>query len=233
MELDLAPEMAALADRLGRPGPSGRAVQFVAVKAGAGASTIARAFALEAARTCARGVWLVELDVMKGDQFSAFAQERAQFGALSGPVRSSPGQEMFFTVSPKSRGVDGRPFSDVAYLAAHTVGASKLWVTRFRREALTPGQSVQILRDGAYWDALRRHADYVVIDAPAADRSPASLAAAPFMDANLIVLSAQVRLDAEAAALRDDLLAAGGPCNGVVLTRAPERPPAILRSLFP
>ncbi len=231
--VDLTSEMAALAERLGPPpGAAARVVQFVAPQAGAGVSTVAREFARRVAASARRGVWLVELDLMKGEQHDHFATDRETYGRIGEPARASPNEAMFFTITPKIKGADGQAWSDVRYLAAHTVGASRLWVTRFRREALRPGQIAQILCEPDYWDTLRPHADYVVIDAPSADRSATALAVAPFVDANVLVVPAGDRDASAATALRDNITAAGGKCAGVVLTRAPAEPPKFLRQIL-
>jgi hypothetical protein len=232
--VDLTSEMAALAERLGPPpGSAARVVQFVAPQAGAGTSTVAREFARQVVKTARRGVWLVELDLMKGEQYDQVAAEREIYGRIGEPARASPSEAMFFTVTPKIKGADGQPWSDVRYLAAHTVAYSRLWVTRFRREALRPGQTAQILCEPDYWDALRPHADYVVVDAPSADRSAAARATAPFMDVNVLVVSAADRNIAAATALRDNITAGGGRCAGIVLTRAPAEPPSFLKQILP
>jgi Mrp family chromosome partitioning ATPase len=232
--VDLASEMATLAERLGPPpGASARTVLFVAPERGAGTSTIALAFAQHVAKRAHKGVWLVELDLMKGQLHEHLSQERGVYGRLGDAVRASPTDAMFFSVTPRSRDAAGTPWPDVRYLAAHAVGQSKLWVTRFRREAIRAGQSAQILREPDYWEALKPHADYVVVDAPAADRSTAVQAVAPFMDANVLVVSAAKRNDQAVLALRDDIAAAGGRCAGLVLTHAPAEPPAFLRRMLP
>jgi hypothetical protein len=205
----------------------------VGAKSGVGASTVARAFALEAAKTAARGVWLVELDLLKGEQHAVFNAAPALYGPLGPPGRSSPSEAMFFTVTPKLPDRQGEVWSDVRYLAAQAVGGRRLWVTRFRREALEAGQSVRILKDGAYWETLREHADYVVVDAPALERSPAAGVVAPFMEATVLVVSSARRDLEGASALRDAIAEAGGRCAGVVLTGAPAEPPAFLKSLSP
>jgi Mrp family chromosome partitioning ATPase len=232
--VDLATEMAVLAERLGPPpGAAARVVQFVSPAAGAGTSTVAREFARYVAATARRGVWLIELDLMKGEQHDHIVENREAYGRVGEPARASPTDAMFFNVTPQIKGADGQPWSDVRYLAAHMVGNGRLWVTRFRREALRPGQTAQILCEPDYWDALRPHADYVVIDAPSADRSAASQAVAPFMDANVLVVSAADRDAGRAATLRDNIAAAGGRCAGMVLTRARPEPPKFLRRILP
>ena len=232
--VDLASEMATLAERLGPPpGAAARTVLFVAPEQGAGTSTIALAFAQYVAQRARKGVWLVELDLMKGQLHEHVSQGRDAYGDLGEAVRASPTDAMFFSVNPKSKDAAGAPWSDVRYLAAHGVGRSKLWITRFRREALRPGQTVQILCEPDYWRALKPHADYIIVDAPAAERSEAVRAVAPFMDANVLVVSAAERNDQAVLALRDDIIAAGGRCAGLVLTRAPAEPPAFLRRMLP
>jgi Mrp family chromosome partitioning ATPase len=226
---DLAAEMAALAERLGPPpGARGRVVQFLAADAAADAAEIARAFALEMTRRAARGVWLVELDLLKSAQHRHFEDRQDQYGALGPPARASPGEDLPFTVTPK----DPAGPADGAYVYAQSVGRRRLYVTRFRREVLRPGQSVKILADGAYWEALRPHADYVVVDAPALDRSPAGLAAAPYMDDNVLVLSGRSRNPGSALEVKRALAVAGARCSGLVLRDAPPEPPAFLMRLL-
>jgi hypothetical protein len=231
--VDLSSEMATLAARLGPPpGAVARVIQFTAPTSGAGVSTVAREFCRHVAASARKGVWLVELDLMKGEQYDYIAADRESYGRIGEPARASPNAAMFFTVTPQIKGPDGQPWSDVRYLAAHTVGRGRWWVTRFRREALRPGQTAQILCEPDYWDALRAHADYVVIDAPSADRSAAAKATAAFMDANILVVPAGDRNVPAVTALRDELTAAGGRCAGVVLTRAKAEPPSFLRNIM-
>ncbi len=231
--VDLSSEMAALAERLGpAPGAIARVVQFVAAEQGEGTSTIAREFAREVSRHASRGVWLIELDLMKGEQYATLAAEPETYGRLSEPVRATPGSEMFFSVTPQ-RVEQNRSYQDANYLAAHQVGGARWWVGRFRRELLVGGQSVRILAAPDYWDLMRSHADYVIVDAPSWARSRAAAAVAPFMDANLILVSADQRNVRATASLRDGIEAAGGVCGGLVVNRAPKSPPAFLRALLP
>lgn len=232
--VDLSVEMAELARRLGVVGDGpGRVVQFVAAENGEGVSTVAREFARHVAARSRRGVWLVELDLIRGDQFQAIAIAPELYGELGETTRASPDDSVFFTVDPKLKGVDGRSWPDSHYLEAHRVGEARWWVTRFRREALRPNQAVRILNTPAYWNALRGYADYVVIDAPAAERSRAALAVASRADANVLVVAGDRRNVRAPLALRDSLSEAGGYCAGLVFNRAAEAPPEFLRSLLP
>lgn len=220
-EVDLSDTLQVLVERLDPPGGPARAVQFVSARTGEGASSVARAFALAAAAD-GRRTWLVELDVMSGAQAAAFADGR--YGPLGPAVEASPDGSAFLQVGPGP---------STARLAVHAVGDTGLWVTRFRGEALAPGQKVRITGDGGYWRALRAHADLVVVDAPAAERSRAAAAVAPHMDATLIVVSADNDDPSGPALLRAGLEAVGGRCAGAVLNRAPPPPPRMLRKLTP
>ena len=232
--IDLSREMEALAVRLGPPrGAVAKIVMFAAATSGEGTSTVAREFASRAARSARRGVWLVELDLMAGEQHAAIAAEPRRYGGLGSAVRASPDGAVFFAVDPKTVDPQGRPWPDDRYLAAHGVGDARFWVTRFRREALAPGQGVRLLAEGDYWRALRAHADWVVIDAPSADRSDAALAVAPHADDTVLVVSGDARDGGAASALREAVAQAGGRCPGFVFNRARREPPAFLRRLLP
>ncbi len=228
---DLSSEMAALAERLGpAPGAVARLVQFVAPEPGEGASTLARAFALEMAKTAIKPVWLIELDLMRGEQHAIIGEDPDVYGRLGEPTRASPNHAMFFTVQPQIQNEAGL---DASYLAAYAVGRSRLFVTRFRRERLAAGQTARILPSADYWEAIAAHSDYVVVDAPAWSRSRLAGVVAPFMDANLLVVSADKRHPEAAAEAKRGLEAAGGRWSGVVMNRAHKAPPRFIQKLAP
>jgi len=232
--VDLSSEMATLAAGLSAavgPGASGRGrvLQFVSAERGEGTSTVAREFARLVSQRAPKGVWLIELDLLRGEQYAALAGDPERYGFLGRPVRASPDGSMFFQIQPAVRGVDGRPWPDARYLGAYPVGGRRWWVTRFRREALRPGQTASILASPAYWEALRRHADWVIVDAPAAERSRAALATAPFVDANVLVVAAESGDPAKPSLLRDALTGVGANCAGVFLNQVQVETPAFLR----
>ncbi len=230
--VDLTPEMAQLWDSLGAPPPGqARLVQFVAARTGEGASTVAREFARFASRRARKAVWLVDLDLMESPQYKAIAEDVARYGAMGRQSAASPDGTAFFTVQPPTRGPDGRPWPDARYLVAHAVGGPHLWVTRFRREILQPEQRVSVLPTGEYWRTMRRHAEIVVIDAPAADRSGAAVTVAPFADFTVLVVAADEGDAAGPASLKQAIAAAGGRCAGLVFNRAKAEPPGFLKAI--
>jgi Mrp family chromosome partitioning ATPase len=232
--VDLYTEMETLLRSLGRPSPrAGKVVQIVAAKPGEGTSTIARELAFAASAHSQRGVWLVELDVLSGEQHAVLGSDPNEYGVLGEATKASPDGSMFFAVDPPIKGVDGKPWPNARYLSAYPIGGRRFWVTRFRREALRAGQSVQILSKGDYWNTLRGFADYVIVDAPALDRSRAALAVARHMDSSVLVVAAGSADRTAPARAREAIEAAGGHCAGVVFNKAPEEPPAFVRRLLP
>ena len=239
--VDLSAEMAELSNRLGLAGDArsrgafrpAHVLQFVAADPGEGVSTVAREFARHVAPGARRGVWLVELDLLSGRQFDAVAAAPELYGELGDAVKASPDGSAFFSVRPRLKGVGGQSWVDERYLDAHPVGRWRWWVTRFRREALRPGQTVSILNTPQYWNALRAYADYVIIDAPALARSQVALATAAQADANILVVAADGGSARAPLAARDALVGAGGYCAGLVYNRAAAEPPEFLRALLP
>jgi Mrp family chromosome partitioning ATPase len=230
--VDLTAEMTSLWAALGpAPADRGRVIQFVSSTSGEGTSTVAREFARLAAVRARKPVWLVDADLEAQPQMAAIASEPERFGGLGRVAGASPNGSSFFTVQPPARDRAGRPVSDAQMMIARPALGARLYVTRVRMEALRTGQRTHILPVGAYWEAMRAHADYVVVDCPAAERSDAAAALAPFMDASVIVLAADDTEAGAAAALRDSIEVAGGRVAGLVFNRARFTPPKILQRL--
>jgi Mrp family chromosome partitioning ATPase len=226
--VDLSAEMADLWTALGPVAPErGRVVQFVSAAAGEGTSTIAREFALYAARRARKPVWLVDLDVFGAGQQKAVARQPGRFGPLGKPAAASPDGSAFFRVVEAG---DARPVSH--YLSARPTLGGRLWVTRFHAEALKTGQPLVLSRNPRYWAAMRGHAEYVIIDAPAAERSTAALTLGPVADVNVLVLAAEAGDARGPAALRAALEETGANVAGFVFNRAEARPPAFLDRLL-
>ena len=125
----------------------------------------------------------------------------------------------------------GKPVHPARLMTARPCLGGRLWVTRFAAEHLRSGQRAEAVGDARYWDALRKHADTVVIDAPAADRNDMAITLAPFVDATVLVVAADGAAASEPLMLRDEIEAVGGKIAGVVVNRSTYNPPAFLRRL--
>lgn len=230
--VDLTSEMAGLWAALGSaPAHRGRVIQIACANSGEGASTVAREFARLAAVRARKPVWLIDADLAQPGQQEAAAHEPERFGRLGAAAASSPDGSSFFAVSPPVMGRDRRPIAPARLMTARPCLGGRLWITRFRAEVLRSGQRAEPLPDPRYWDAMRKHADTVVIDAPAADRSDLAITLAPYVDATVLVVAAESTGANEPVILRDEIEAVGGRIAGVVVNRSTYRPPAFLRRL--
>jgi hypothetical protein len=232
--VDLSAEMPELWASVGSP-TLGRArvFEFISARGGEGVSTVAREFAFHAAHMFGQRVWLVDLDLMAQSQAASLAQEPGRFGALGPPANATPDGSMFFSVRPPLRRPDGRPWADARFICARSVGGTSFWVTEFRREAMRGRQGVHVLPTGDYWTALRRHADVIVVDAPAAERSQAGLTVCPFMDEVILVVDAEQGDVRASAQLRDAVTQAGGHCAGLFCNRVGANWPDQRRRVLP
>jgi hypothetical protein len=230
--VDLTTEMAALWAALGpAPGHRGRVVQIAAANTGEGVSTVAREYARLAAVRARRPVWLIDADLAQQGQLEAVAAQPDRFGALGKAAIATPDGSIFFAVTPPLVDKAGKPVHPARLITARPCLGGRLWVTRFAAEFLRSGQRAEPVADPRYWDALRKHADTVVIDSPAADRNSMSITLAPFVDATVLVVAAESTAAGDPLTLRDEIEAAGGKIAGVVVNRSTYQPPAFLKRL--
>lgn len=230
--VDLTSEMAGLWAALGpAPAHRGRVIQFVCAHTGEGTSTVAREFARLAAVRARKPVWLIDADLAQPGQEDAVVAQPDRFGRLGPATASSPNGAGFFVVTPPVMGRDRKPVAPARLMTARACLGGRLWVTRFRAELLRSGQRAEGVPDPGYWDAMRQHADTVVIDAPAADRSDLAIILAPCVDATVLIVAAESTAPNEPVILRDEIEAAGGRIAGVVVNRSTWSPPGFLRRL--
>lgn len=201
---------------VGSTGGRGAAVMFISARSGTGTSYCARAFAQLAAARAPRSAWLVDLDLFTNSQFSAMGGDGAGW---PGPYDMTFGRSPFWRATP--RAPDGSQGEGV--IVGYRVGASKLFVSAFRREALVPGQTLQVTPAADYWRTLASAVDLTVVDAPALERSRAALALVADMDATVLVVDGKVGDPADALELRDEILARGGKVLGAVVVEPDRR----------
>jgi hypothetical protein len=230
--VDLTSEMAALWAALGpAPGPRGRVIQIAAASSGEGVSTVAREYARLTAVRARRPVWLIDADLAQQGQMEAVAAQPDRFGQIGKAAIATPDGSIFFAVTPRIMDQAGKPVHPARLMTARPCLGGRLWVTRFAAEHLRSGQRAAAVSDARYWDALRKHADTVVIDAPAAERNDMAITLAPFVDATVLVVAAESGSANEPMMLRDEIEAVGGKIAGVVVNRSTYNPPAFLKRL--
>lgn len=201
---------------VGSTGGRGASVMFLSARSGTGTSLCARAFAQLAAARAPRSAWLVDLDLFSDGQFTAMGGVDAGW---PGPYDMTFGRSPFWRATP--RGPDGSHGEGV--IVGYRVGASKLFVSAFRREALVPGQTLQVTPAADYWRTVAAAVDMTVVDAPALERSRAALALVADMDATVLVVDGKAGDPADALELRDEILARGGRVLGAVVVETNAR----------
>ena len=230
--VDLTTEMAGLWAALGPASAHrGRVIQFASATTGDGVSTVAREYARLAAVRARKPVWLIDGDLSQQGQMDAIAAEPERFGRLAAPVQASPDGSAFYAVTPRVTGRDGKPVPSARLTTARSCLGGRLWVTHFHMEALRSGHRVEAVGDPRYWDALRPHADTIVVDCPAADRNDMAIILAPFVDMTVLVVAAGSTAANEPVILRDEIEAVGGRIAGVVMNRSTWSPPLMLKRL--
>lgn len=230
--VDLTAEMAGLWTALGAaPSHRGRLVMFVSATSGEGASTVSREFARLAAVRAEKPVWLVDADLGRQEQQLHMIQHPERFGRPGPVVAGSPDGSSFFAVKPAFVDDSGERVRPARLLTGKSFLGRRLYATRFQQEALKAGQHAVILRQGDYWAALAHHADTVIVDAPAADRSDAALMLAPFMD-DVVLVVAEKGDVGPTLKLKSQIASVGGRLSGVVINQATYQPPKPLRRLI-
>lgn len=193
---------------------------FVSAYAGEGVSTVAREYARCEAAYAKRPIWLIDADLRQQSQLDSLLQAPERFGP-PGPVCSAtPDGSAFFTLSPPGRDAEGNPLPDSKFLIARPFLDKRLWVSRLRDHLMTPGQRVKLFEQTPYWQSMRQHAQTVIVDAPALERSPAALKLAPQMDGIVLVVSESTGDVAARLSLKAEIEQAGGRIYGMVYNKA-------------
>lgn len=202
------------ASRLSAPVNAGRSLMFIAARNGEGTSSVAASFALLAARKAPKMTWLIDLDFRRNSAFSAF--EAGFADDVGRPGRAFDGslrQDQIYTVAPPAGP------SDDKLLTVHEIENERLLVTRFRNERLHETQQIQVRTSTDWWRALRKSADWTVVDAPALIRSPAGLAMAAQQDGVILVVEADRTTPQDVAIARREIETHGGRLIGTVMNK--------------
>ena len=165
----------------------------VASRRGEGTSSMAASFALMAAGYAERTAWLVDLALMENAAYDAF-----DAGFASGVARPGRAYDASLGCAPMYELMPATQAGTAKLLTAHPVTGTRLLVTRFRTERLARGQVVRLRSQPGWWQALRRSSDWIIVDAPALDRSDAALDVANEADVIGVVLN-RMRADARFA----------------------------------
>jgi len=123
-------------------------------------------------------------------------------------------QEPIYSVSPKLADAKQNKL-----LTAHDVEGLPLLITRFRNERLSAGQAAALKSSPDWWSAVRKIADWVIVDAPALEYSSAAFTVMDEVDAIVLVVEADRTAPADVTRARHEFEARGGQVIGAVLNK--------------
>ncbi len=194
-------------------GGNGASVMFIGAKSGDGASMCARGFAKLCENRATKSVWLLDLDFFSDGQFGYFNRGKDTW---NGPFDMTFGQTPFWRAVPRS--ADGN--QGFGAIVGYNLKGTKLYISKFRKEGLRAGQTIQIGPSPEYWAAVNRKVDVTIIDAPALERSRAGLALVSQIDAVVLVIDGDNGDPRDSMNLRDEILSRGGNCLGVIVVNS-------------
>ena len=194
-------------------GGNGASIMFIGAKSGDGTSMCARGFAKLCENRATKSVWLLDLDFFADGQFNFFNRGKESW---NGPFDMTFGQTPFWRAVPRS--TDGN--QGFRSIVGYNLKGTKLYVSRFIKASLKPGQTLQIGPSPAYWAKVCEKIDVTIIDAPALERSRAGLALVSQIDAVVLVIDGENGDPRDSMVLRDEILSRGGNCIGVVVVNS-------------
>ena len=195
----------------------GRAIMFMSAESGEGTSSIAASFALMTAERARRTTWLVDLNLHQNRAYQAF--EKGFADGVGKPGRAydaALGVPAIYDIIGADASVK-TPRNKL--LGVHQVEGTRLLVTRFRTDRLEKGERVRLSTRPDWWQALRRAADWVIVDAPALSASGVGLAMASQMDGVVIVVQSDRTHPDAVIALRAEIEDHGGHVLGITMNR--------------
>ena len=190
-----------------------RVLMFTAARNGEGVTSMAASFACMAARRSGKAVWLVDLDARRNRAFKGF--ERGIARDIGRPGRAYDAalkQPPLFGITPKVANA-----RQDKLMPAHDIEGLPLLVTRFRSERLKSGQRVFLQDSPGWWETLRKMASWIIVDAPALERSSAALTVAREADGVALVVAADRTTPVEVEGARREIEIHQGRMLGAVL----------------
>jgi Mrp family chromosome partitioning ATPase len=206
----------ALAAQPRRSAGEGRAIMLVSARRGEGVTTAARALA-QASQHGA--VYAIDLDLKR----NALARALSGDGALGPKIGGALNGVSFYAVHGAH---EAKPAFNY-----HRVGRSRVYAGVFDARALPKHARVAVSPASRYWDAARAGGAFVVIDAPALERSAVALKVAPHMDGVVLVVGSEPGAAPAALAAKAALVDAGAKLIGLVYSGAAPPVMAIERML--
>lgn len=204
----------------------GLTLEFIAATSGEGTSSIAREFAVVAARHTDRPVLLLDLNRDRSNHVEVLAGTHPELGH-AGPALDlgMPAEAMLYRQLGGSRDRSGAGGA----LTLHRFGHSSLLVSRLN---VPPAVPIDLVPGNRFWTELRARVALTVVDGPSIDRSGEGLAVASAMDAVVMVVQAEKNRLPVLENLRDQLLAQSATIAGIVFNKRRFYIPAVVYRLL-
>jgi Mrp family chromosome partitioning ATPase len=184
---------------------SGRAIMFVSASRNEGVTTAARAVANAAGPGA---VYAIDLDLKR----NALARALSADGEMGPRIDGSLSGVSFYSV----RDLPNAPHA----FFYHRIGRSRVFAGVFDLRALPQNARIGISARSDYWDAARAGGAFVVVDAPALERSSIALRVAPHMDGVVLVVGSGRGAAPAALAAKAALVEVGANIMGLVYSGA-------------
>lgn len=201
-------------------GPSNGAfaVMVVAPTWASGGAEMSLGLAKLAGQQMHKPVWLLDLDFKQSGLYHTLDASNEEgerparaFSAALGtqPIYSPVGKRMIATRA----GVE-----PLKLLTLHEVPGHNMFVSRFRSEAVVPGEQIALTRSPDWWQAARERAGAVIVHAPPLEHGGGALTFCRDMDGVIIVVDADRTAVDDVAAMKEEVDAQGGRVIGAVMT---------------
>lgn len=195
---------------------AGRAIMFVSARRGEGVTAAARGVANAAGPGA---VYAIDLDLKR----NALARALSADGEMGPRIDGALNGVSFYSVRDL-------PDAPPAFYY-HRIGRSRVFAGVFDLRVLPRNARIGISARPDYWDAARAGGAFVVVDAPALERSSIALRVAPHMDGVVLVVGSGRGAAPAAIAAKTALAEAGANIMGLVYSGAAAPVMAIERML--
>lgn len=195
---------------------AGRAIMFVSARRGEGVTAAARGVANAAGPGA---VYAIDLDLKR----NALARALSADGEMGPRIDGALNGVSFYSVRDL-------PDAPPAFYY-HRIGRSRVFAGVFDLRVLPQNARIGISARPDYWDAARAGGAFVVVDAPALERSSIALRVAPHMDGVVLVVGSGRGAAPAAIAAKTALAEAGANIMGLVYSGAAAPVMAIERML--
>lgn len=192
-------------------GGKGAAIMVLGAPRGDGVSVIARSFVSLCTAGAPKSVWILDLDFFRW----SVQGTRWLGGQLLGADDMIFGQAPFWKAAPRAPDGGQGQGAVVSYRSK----VDKLYLGRFAQGAIGSDQKLKVAPAPDYWRAVRTCVDMTIVDAPALEPSPVGLALVTEMDGMVLVIESDTGDVRDAIEMRDEVIARGGRCLGVIVSR--------------